>query len=265
MEVIERVIEYGRSDSFRIYPIGDSHLGVLQADEEELKKTVAKIKADPKALVIGMGDYSDCVTQTDKRWDPSIISPWVKRDNIAESQRRRVVEIFNPIKDKFIAFLTGNHELSIRHYLQVNIIQNIIDDLGVPYGGYQCFIILKFRRKGSKEAHQVTIHAWHGAGSAQSEGARLMRLKRLVKEFDADIYLMGHLHGITHDITDRLVVRNGKIKSIPKIAAITGSYLQTYKQGVPPGYGEVKGFRPSHLGSPCIILKPDTQEMIYQS
>jgi len=237
----------------------------LQADENELIKQRDKVKRDPNAYVIGMGDYTDCITQTDKRWDPSIISSWVEKDNIAESQRKRIVKILKPIRHKIIALLAGNHELAIRRYLQVNIMKNIIDDLEVPYGGYQCFIILIFRRKGSSESHQYTIHAWHGAGAAQSEGARLMRLKRLVKEFEADIYLMGHLHGITHDITDRLTVRNGRVKNIPQIATITGSFLQTYMQGVSPGYGEIMGYKPSHLGCPCIIFKPNTGEMIYQS
>jgi len=212
-----------------------------------------------------MGDYSDCITPHDRRWDPSIISPWIKRDNIAECQRRWVVSLFKPVKHRIITLLTGKHEDAIRRYLHTDITDNIVDDLGVAYGGYQCFIDLIFKRKNSSESHRYRIHAWHGAGAAQTEGAQLMRLKRLVKETEADIYLMGHLHSIVHDITDRLTVRGNRIKQIPQVATITGSFLKTYMQGIPHGYGELAGYRPSHLGCPCVIISPDKEEVIYQS
>ena len=265
MEYIEKVIEYSRPDSFRFYAFGDVHAGVLQCAEKNAKRKIADIRQEKNSYIIGMGDYSECITPSDPRWNPSLIAPWVKRDNVAESQRRFVVSLFQPVKNRIIALLTGNHEEAIHRYLNDDIAGNIVDDLGVPYGGYQCFIDLVFRRKHTSESHRYRIHAWHGAGSAQTEGARLMRLKRLVKEFEADIYLMGHLHAITHDITDRITVRAGRLKQIPQIATITGSFLKTYMQAVPPGYGERAGYKPSHLGCPCIIINPDKDSVIYQS
>ncbi|GAF76841.1 unnamed protein product, partial [marine sediment metagenome] len=138
-----------------------------------------------------------------------------------------------------------------------------VKDLGVTYGGYSCFIRLKFVRKGSNESKVFIIHAWHGAGASQTDGARLQRLTRLMGKMEADVYLMGHLHAITHIVVDRLKTVQGKIKSIPQIATITGSWLRTYAQGKPPCYGEEAGYSPSHIGCPTIIFNPFKDEIHY--
>jgi len=62
--------------------------------------------------------------------------------------------------------------------------------------------VLRFERENSNERHQLIIHSWHGSGAAQTEGARLNRLIRLVNEIEADIYLMGHLHAMTSHTPD---------------------------------------------------------------
>jgi len=265
MQVLEKTLFYSRSDTFTIYPIGDAHLGQKQVAEDKLRRKVEEIGTIKNALWLGMGDLGDCILPHDKRWDLGLVSDWVKKQNIAESVRQRIKGIFLPVSAKCLGLLDGNHEYNFKLYSQYDMTGNLCQDLGVAYGGYQCFIILTFKRKGSKESHVVKIHAWHGAGAAQSEGAQLLRLKRLVKEFDASIYFMGHLHSIVHDITDRLVVENHRIKQKSQIATITGSWLKGYMLGVDASYIERFGYRPSHLGCPCIKIQPDTQEILYQS
>ena len=265
MQVIEKVIEYTRPDDFKILALGDIHAGVVHCAEADIRQKVEQIAKERNSFWIGMGDYADCIVPDDRRWESGIIAPWVKENNIVSSEKKWLKSLFNPINHKGLALLMGNHEDTIRKILHVDLLDDLCEELGIPYGGYSCFIRLLFRRKNSNDSHAYTIHAWHGAGSAQTEGARLMRLKRLVKEMEADIYLMGHLHAITHDITDRLCVRNKKIKVVPQVATITGSWLKTYCQDVPPSYGEKAGFKPSHLGCPCIIINPDKETITYQS
>jgi predicted phosphodiesterase len=264
VEVIEKAITYRRPDVFKIYPIGDCHLGTVHCAETKLKAKLTEIAQDKNAYIIGMGDYADSITERDPRWNSQEIAEWVERDNIIECERKRVITLFKPVKDKIITLLTGNHEETIHKHHNNNFTKNICEDLGVPYGGYSCFIRLYFRRS-SKASRQYTFHCWHGAGSAQTEGARLMRLKRLVKEMVADCYLMGHLHTITHDITDRLALRNHKIKAIPQIATITGSWLKTYTQGSSISYAEMAGYKPSHIGCPVILIEPDADKLSYLS
>jgi len=40
MEVIEKVIEYSRPDTFKFYAVGDIHCGVLQCAESTVKRKI---------------------------------------------------------------------------------------------------------------------------------------------------------------------------------------------------------------------------------
>ena len=214
-------------------------------------------------LALGGGDWCDCITAKDNRWRGNGLASWMEKSNIVDSQRRRCAEIFAPLKEQgqLIAVGTGNHEEEIHRRHNDDIGRNLCRDMNVPYAGYQSYIVLKFIMSG-KTTHSIVIHSWHGAGSAQTEGARLMRLVRLVNDIQADIYLMGHLHTMTSYTPDRLVYRSGKIKSVKLAATICGSWLKTYNQPDPgeiqdPTYGEEKGYKPARIGCPIIRIEPD--------
>jgi len=190
VEIIEKIIPYNWSDIFHFYPLGDVHMGSIDSAEDDFNSKVIECVNRENSFALGMGDYADCITKNDPRFDMDGLAPWVKKGNIIESQRKRVVQLFKPLAEsgKLIALGTGNHEEEIHLRYQDDITRNICEDLNVPYAGYSCFVILTFRRNNSNESHQYIWHSWHGAGAAQTEGARLMRLMRLVNDIQAHIY-----------------------------------------------------------------------------
>ena len=278
MEVINKVISYGRADSFYLYPLGDMHLGAIHCHEDLLRQKVAQIKNEPNALWLGMGDYADLITPSDfKRWDGGVLAPWMKgnEDNIGPTQLEKVDEILSPIWDKCIGLIEGGHETSIRRYNHFDMMKELLKKANgktippwdkVPYGGVQCLVRLNFKRNGSNESHDIKIHARHGEGSARTSGARALAVLRLAGTFiDANIILMGHLHGQeSPDVPERLILRNGKIKSFGTIATMTGAWLRAYMQSVPPCYLERWGAPPSVLGCPRIVIIPDKDMMILE-
>ena len=264
MEVIEKIINYKRPDTFYLYPFFDSHLGTKESAEKQL---IHKVKecADlgRLGLALGGGDWADCVTKNDKRFRMNGLADWVQKSNIVESQRVRCREIYSPLSEQgqLLGIGTGNHEETIHQLHDNDLTRNLCKDLSVPYAGYHSFIVLHFVR-GGKRTHSVVIHMWHGAGSAQTEGARLMRLTRLVNEIQADIYLMGHLHAMTSHTPDRLYYKDGKIRSKRLAATICGSWLYAYNQPnvgeiQDPTYSEEKGYKPSRIGCPIIRIRPE--------
>lgn len=268
MEVSKRVIEHKRPDIFNLHPIGDIHAGSIHCSESKIKAKVQEIKDDKKAIWIGMGDYADCITTNDKRWSAYGLADWVQQDDIIDSQRKWLVDLLKPIQGKCIGLLTGNHEETIHDRHQDALTRHICDDLGVPYLSYTCFVDLVFDRGGTKRLYQ--IFAWHGAGAAASDGGKLMRLMRLVNEVQADIYLMGHLHDVVIKNPHRLKSINGRIKSVPLVAAMTGSWLTAYTQpkaGVQMGvsYAEKKGYTPNRIGSPVIHIWPDRDQVTVEA
>lgn len=272
MEVIERTITCYPGDVFHLFPLGDIHYGSIDSAEEAIQRQVAEILKVKNSLVLGMGDYADCIRKNDPRFNIEGLAPWVEKGNIIESQRKKVRELFEPLakKGKLLGLLEGNHEAEIHLRHQDDIVWNLCGDLKVPYCGYSCFLVLNFTWRKSSNVTQIIIHAWHGAGAAQTEGARLMRLVRLVNDIQAHIYLMGHLHAMTQHIPDRLIYRRGRVKSMKLAATITGSWLRTYtqpkgEQKLAPSYGEMKGYKPSRIGCPIIHIKPDRDEFTIES
>lgn len=269
MEVIERTISHRRPDIFSIYPLGCIHAGAVDCAENDVKRIVKKIEEDKNAYWIGMGDMADCILKEDKRFDISGLASWVKKDNIVESQRIWIRDTFKPIAGKCLAFLEGNHEEKIHRNYQNDLTRNLCEDLKVPYGGYSCYLNIKFVR-AQNDRTNFLFHCFHGAGASQTEGARIMRLMRLVNEIEADIYLMGHLHCMAQYTPDRLKLYQGRIKSTKLAAVITGSWLKTYAQPregqqLNASYGERAGYKPSRIGCPVIYLDPDANKFTIES
>lgn len=267
MEVIKHSIKHGRRDIFTLYFLGDIHAGSIHCAEDDIKDKVAEIERNKNAFWVGMGDYADCITKDDKRFDIVGLAPWVERDNIVESQRQWLRNLFLPIKDKCLCLLTGNHEEDIHSHHQNDITRNLCNDLNVQYAGFHCFLIIEFYRGVEKNGNLsdkwvLTWHLWHGAGTAQTEGARIMRLMRLVNDVVADGYAMGHLHAKAFYEVERLRCERLRVKSQTVKAFITGSWLKTYNQpdkgqSLSPSYGEKRGYKPSCISTPTVIIHPE--------
>ena len=279
MEVITKTIEYTMPDKFYFYDLSDFHLGAVHCNEKALEEKVYEIKQyGRQAIVLGGGDYGDCITPNDlKRWDARILAPWLlddmdtklpawmrsNMDNIGPGILQRVDEILSPIWGSFAGLIEGNHDDGIRKHNHYNFMKELLKKANkkhdVPYAGVQCFLVLHFVRKNSNEVHDIIIHARHGEGSARTSGARALAVLRMAQSTpEADITLMSHLHGQeSPDIPQRLVVRRGKLKEKNSLATMTGAWLLAYKQGVPPSYLERYGSPPSVLGCPRIVLNPN--------
>ncbi len=215
-----------------------------------------------------MGDYGDCITPSDfKRWDGRILASWMKgeEDNIGATQVRRANEILKPIWGKCLGLIEGNHDEAIRKFNHYNFMKELLllanEKHVVPYAGVSCYIDLDFDRLGSH--HHTIIHARHGEGSARTSGARALAVLRLSQSMiNANITFMGHLHGQeSPDIPERLILKNGRIKSFETIATMTGAWVKAYMQGVPANYLERWGSPPSTLGCPRVVIEPDKSRM----
>jgi hypothetical protein len=259
MEYAECRIEYkSRADIFKLYPLGDIHAGVKYCSETAIRAKVKKIAADPFARWVGMGDYADLVTPGDKRWDVAGIADWVKKQDIVESQRKWVVELFSPIRSQCLGLLEGNHEISIRIHNNNDFYMHICEDLGVTPLGYSCFLDMVFIRLPGRHSTLFRGHLEHGSGAAQSEGGQMNRLKKAMLGFEGDFFAMGHLHTKKIDASETiLTVAGTTIKEKVRCAAITGSWYKSYEQGVRASYAEQKGYKPSSIGCPVFLFEPD--------
>jgi hypothetical protein len=156
-------------------------------------------------------------------------------------------------------------------------------ELGVADLGYSCFMDVIFCRTNQANGHapilmttkpvsrngkqqytseQFRVWCHHGAGAAQTKGGKINRLSSFMRNFDADIFFMGHVHD---QMGCRLQVLTAdadctKLRNREKIGVVSGSYLKTYAQGV-ISYGEQKGYEPTTLGAAHVMIKPSTREV----
>lgn len=270
MQVKQFIIPYSsRSEKIYIYPLGDIHAGTVHCAEDEFRAKVREVQDNPLAYWLGMGDYGDCITPYDPRWEPSLLAipDWVEQDNIVECQRKRIVRLLEPIKDKCIGLLYGNHEESIRRHTHTNVHKNICDDLGVDNLGYSCFIHFVFKRKGllgqRHESWLLKGFFTHGTGGARTEGAKLNYLVRVMQSFEADIYGYAHVHSMQTHTPDFLgsTDQSLEIKAKPKVGALTGCWFRTYTQGPIASYGEQRVYPPSKIGCPVFVIEPNKREV----
>lgn len=267
MEIKEVSIPYKKSNAdFHLYCLGDIHAGTIHCVEKHIIRKVNEIKQSPNTYWIGMGDYAEWITPSDKRFDPAqkSIADWVEPDNIAHCEVQWLTDLLSPIKDKCIGLLYGNHENSIRVWNHDNVQKNLCDALGVDNLGYSAFVKLRFYREKSNDSHVITGAFTHGSSGAITEGAKLMALMRWMKAMDADIYGYAHIHDYIPKSLSRITSNDGKIKSKVSIGATTGSWFRTYTKGIIASYGEQKTYPPCEIGCAMFLINPNTGSLDVQ-
>ena len=251
-----RIAYRSRKDVFSLYPIGDIHAGTTFCAEDKIRAKILEIKNNPHALWIGMGDYCEFIPPNDKRFDGMVIADWVDKDDIAESQSKWMLKLLDPIKDKCIGLMMGNHETYYHSKNNHNIFKRLYDGLDAKNLGFSCFYRLNFSRGGAVTT--VTCHFEHGSGGAQTEGGKAMRLYKSMSGFEADIYGVGHLHDVKIlPITYIGLTEHMEIKAKTKVGCLTGCWYRTYADGENPSYAEQKGYSPTNLGCPVFEICPD--------
>ena len=265
MQVKELDIPYRISNSeFKLFCLGDTHLGTIHSVEDDIKRKINEIKETKNAMWIGMGDYAEFITPSDKRFDPDerSIADWVHLDNIGHDETQFVSKLFEPIKHKCIGLLYGNHENKMRIYNHENVQKNLCESLGVDNLGYSCFIRFHFKRENSTESHLITGAFTHGSSGAITEGAKLMALMRWMNSMNADIYAYAHLHDYIEKSKTRMIVDDSrKIKAKTSYGVTTGAWFRTYTQGIESSYGEQKVFPPVEICCAVFTINPNTGEI----
>jgi predicted phosphodiesterase len=269
-----------RADTFKLVYFSDIHWLAKACAEKQVLQQVQEIKDDPFTFWIGGGDYGEFIGYGDaKRFDPDAVSEKVTVKDLARLGKvtyTGIRDLFKPIKSKCLGLIVGNHEKQYMRRLQQEDLHGwLCTELDVADLGYSCLMDVVFcqnsqtrepklmpttHRNNNSSAFRVWCH--HGAGAAQTKGGKINRLTSFMRNFDADIFFMGHVHD---QMGARLQVLEAdrdctKLTNREKLGVISGSFLKTYARGVTT-YGEQKGYEPTTLGAAWVMVKPDTREM----
>lgn len=270
MEVASLEIPYrSRKDTFRIWFIGDIHLGSKLCDEKQLKNDIDAIRVDPNAKVFLLGDICDFISLNDWRYESDNIAPWVDPTDVGNSQMEYAVKLFDPIADKIIGAIQGNHERTMERDSNNNVHKNFCNDLSLRNLGYSALIRMAFTWRRNKTDKQggdfraLDIFLHHGFGGGRTMGADGNRFAEVQRGYEADIYVMGHTHQRHASKSIIYKINNLCDELVPKtrLACRSGTYLKTTQQKT-ISYSERAGFNPLVTGGLCITYHPDRRELI---
>lgn len=247
-----------RSEWFCLVPIGDLHAGIKNFAENDCYEVIEWIRKTPNAYWIGMGDYAEFINYSDKRFDPYNISDWCldSLDKLAQTQADHICNMFSPIKNKCIGLLEGNHEETIRLKYHLSIVDIMCDHLKTVNLTDCTWIRLKFHR--SNRSKNVIIFAAHGSSAAIKLGGKINKITDLGNFFEADIYLMGHVHDKASAYRPRLYITDKgepRIYDRNKVFSLTGTFFKTYQEYT-RSYGAKKLYPPTPLGVEKIRIEP---------
>jgi len=194
----------GRQSELEIYPLGDLHIGSRDCAEGLLRKVIKEIQDNPNARWIGGGDYLDAIKPSDsKRFDMDTFPDWLlegdatttreRLNDVLRQQFDRCTDLLEPIADKCLGLIEGNHEYSIRKYYNQNIHGDLCKVLGADDLTDQSLLRMFFKAQGLTEV--LKLYICHGHGGGRSVGAEPNKLNTMLCEWeDADICLRGHSH-----------------------------------------------------------------------
>ena len=247
------VVEIPDSKAYLI-PIGCLHVGdkgFNDLAEKKVKGYIDWVKERDNARIFLMGDILNCASRRSKT------SPF-EQDMTLGEQIEKAIEIFEPVKDKIVGAITGNHEFRLYDEFGYNPTTSLCHRLGdVPYLGYSAIVDFKIGKKkrggGISNKIQYTGYFHHNdGGGGNTLGNKMKRVEELGKLLmNADFYCGGHTHllGVIPDTAVMYDPQNGTVQEKSQALVSTGGYLKWEDS-----YAEKKALRSLKIGSPRIRM-----------
>lgn len=216
-------------DALTLYPIVCMHLGAPQCDLKFIEAHVDRIKKDPAANWVYMGDGGECVTKLSKGDIYSqTMSPQEQLDSI--------VEILEPIRSKGLFGIRGNHGNRIYKETGLEFDKALCVGLGIPYFGSSTFADLVV----GDVNYSCYFH--HGSDSGTSHAAKVRKAEDFARYINADAIFTAHSHVA-------MALSPAVLQGIDRSTkSVTSTLRQQYICGCAydsrTGYAEEKGYPP---------------------
>ena len=229
----------------RIYPIADVHLGAAEHMTREWEQFCERVKDEQAYIILG-GDLINNSTRN----SVSNIFDEVMRPR---DQKRLIVEMLKPIRDRILCMTTGNHERRNRD-VDDDPSYDIACKLDIEdvYRENIAFLKIQIGNKELDGTRNPTylLTVTHGAGGGMLTGGAVNRAERFAYVLDGDALILGHTHKpfVTQPSKIKIDPHNNKVTLKPfKVISMT-SWLQW------GGYAAQKMLNPTSFCPQVITL-----------
>ena len=240
--IIHKIDTHG--EALDIIVLADLHIGDAQCDVKLVQSLVDKVRDTPNLYAILAGDLmnnailgsrSDVYTAT---MNPS-------------DQLRYAVKLFEPIKNKILAVVPGNHEDRTSRTAGFDLTLAMCAELGISkvYCPETALVVVHTGQNGHGHPMIYTFYVAHGTGGGRKPGGKINRLSDYSSIIDADIYVVGHTHmpASYKDSTFKITGRGNAVLR-ERLYVNTAAALRY------GGYGKRAAYTPTSTSYPIISL-----------
>jgi hypothetical protein len=211
-----------------LLPLYDIHYGSAECNEELLKKGIEYIKNHHNCFTFIGGDVIESAIYG------SVGSVHAQKHQINE-QIENICRMLQPIKNKIMFAICGNHEYRVEKATGLNIVKIMSEMLGIPYCGWESYFVIKFKKNMFCKGY-----AHHGTGGGGTAGAKMNSLDRLHNRAPlSNLIIAGHTHFASNMVKQiRFVDNRGKMQNYCQYFVSCGTAHES------DGYASMKGFAP---------------------
>ena len=257
MEIIKHVTE---SSHHSIFHLGDLHLGNPEHNRDKLVQAVSYIKETAKTRTVDvglLGDIADCISISDKRFNPAEIAEHYKIKDLSDLPKKQADEaiaVLEPIH-KYLKrrwAVIGNHEVSYSKMHYFDIFSYYCEKLGLQKLNKFGIVIKTLKGVKTNTTIRTCIGLTHPANSKGAggfaPGFEIRSAINIFRSLSLDIGIIGHWHHQSvKPVTSIGVSANGKLFNKRRWYCVNGCFMDTYVDGA-DGYAEGKPGDPSDIG-----------------
>ena len=245
-----------------VIPISDVHLGSPECMEQEFIQFVSKVKEAENVYLILGGDLIENGTRS------SVGSSVFRQKMSPSEQKREMANILEPIRDRLLCVLPGNHERRSGRDSDDDPCYDIAVKLDCEHLYRENIAFIKIRLgKEDYKTCQISgplrptyvLTVVHGSGGGMLTGGAVNRAERFGYVIDgADALILGHTHRpyITQPGKIYIDRQNNKVSIKPFKVISATSWLEY------GGYAAQKMLTPTTHCLNKLILKGDKKEII---
>lgn len=188
---------YGGHD-VTIVPIFDVHLGAEECMEEEFEQFIQTVKEQEHIYVVLGGDLVDNGLKNS-------LTNVYRQKYMPSEQKRRMAKLLEPIRDRILCSVSGNHEARSARECDDSVTYDIMSKLDLEHLCREnlAFVKIKLGKEhtrngavtdGTRRPTYVLV-VTHGAGGGMLTGGAVNRGERFGYVVDGmDALIVGHTH-----------------------------------------------------------------------
>ena len=178
-------------NDIKIYPISDVHLGAAEHMTREWELFCQRVKNEPNSYIILGGDLINNATRNS-------VSNIFEETMRPREQKKIMVKMLEPLRDKILCAVSGNHERRNRD-VDNDITYDIMCKLDLEwlYRENIAFVKIQIGKLNGDGARNptYTLVVTHGSGGGVLTGGLVNRNDRFGYVLDgADALIVGHTH-----------------------------------------------------------------------